>query len=392
MQLITFIIILSVFSLGVGTTIMLVPTFKQVITNIELITICVLPILISSGVFYLSTRSMELDKEFWASTTVRIEYQERYGRWETESYECNCTTDSKGNRSCSTCYRTVCNKYGPYFYAYNEFGVKTSLDETQFIKILNKWGGEKKLINTGESKGACPSGDLFEVKWNGTDETYQVYAQSKIYENKVRYNTVMNPHVTKKLIKNLRPYNYPKIRGIEQDRVVYDYAKPCLTANQISHSNHVLQKHSGIYGPMKREKHGQIIPFLFVYQNMPRDMIMAQKALLQCGNKNEYIVLINYDNQKQITWYDIITYSTEDGAVTYDMKMWLEANKSATIDIIADKMVEVLSEHWVRKEFSPLNEIIKIQIPTWIWVLGFIIYAAGLITAFIICVGNNSIR
>lgn len=54
-------------------------------------------------VFALSYGGAVMDTEVWSGQiTGKTRVHDTY----EESYECNCTTDSKGNRSCSTCYRT----------------------------------------------------------------------------------------------------------------------------------------------------------------------------------------------------------------------------------------------------------------------------------------------
>lgn len=351
--------------------------FNEYFTTVELILLFVFPILIAYVAFSLSTNAKERDWEFWGSTCVKAEYQERYGQWERESYECNCTTDKEGRRSCDTCYRMVCNKYGPYYYAYNEFDSQVSLTENQYKQLVSKFKNEK---NTRVSLGSCPSGDLWVSNWNKDSASYQVFVQQKPYKNKVRFNAIYNPKYSKQLIKKLQPLNYPPINGIDQIHIV---GSNFASSQDIKQANAILAHHAGIYGPKPHEQHGQVKPFIFTYINKPQQMVLAQRAYLEGGNKNEFIVLVNYDSlSKKISWYDIITY--DEGETPYRLKIWLESNRSATLTQISKQTVDLLSKYWQRKHFTHLNEVIMTPIPTWIWIAGFFMYAISLVLIFVV--------
>ena len=339
----------------------------------------VIPIGIVMAMYHITTHARVMDTEYWGNTIVTVTHQERYERWDPckSTYSCNCRTDSNGNETCDTCCDPGCVSYGPYYHAINENGLEIMLSEADYRKIANKFKNEK---NTGKQKGdSCKKGYLYEAKWDGEYNTYQIHVTKHRYENKVRHNKIFVPEsVTKK--EKSQTYPYPSISGVDQVHIIGewhdDYDK--------SQAEHRLDFHNGMYGPRPRDRSGQIKVFILLFKDQPKSVARLQKGLWQRGNKNEYTLMLGWDSKTQkISWYDDMTFEMS-GKCSNRIKKYVYDNPDLKLEVLASEMSNILAEHWLRREFTPLNALIKLDPPKWLWVVGILLgIVLGILGLFI---------
>lgn len=338
--------------------------FHRDFTMWELIAQFISPILLSVIVYASSISIKETDIEFWNSTCVSISRIEKHELYEKESYSCDCVTDTEtGTVSCNTCYEWVCNSYGPYWYAYNQNGTEQKISESTYAFIHAKWNNSEQFVKT-HGERSCKKGDEFEAKWNGLKETYVKFTEEKAYKNKVRFNAVYNPVKSWPEEKQKQVYKYPPISDILQENIIGDWPNN----HDLTNAKKLLEEYAGLYGPKSRAQNGQIAPFIFIYKDKSREIAEIQRSVLEGGNKNEFILILNWNSSSgQIDWYDVITFCENPGAKNR-MYEWLHQNDNASLEEITRYMIQVLKDNWLRREFTPLNEFIKITPSKGIWI------------------------
>lgn len=342
--------------------------YRKEYTWWEYILQLIIPIGIVMAMYYITTHARIMDTEYWGNTIVKVEYQEQYEYWDPckDTYDCNCTTDKDGNRSCDTCCDPGCVSYGPYYYAYNENGTQVMINEDTYHKIKDKFKTEK---NTNKQKGdSCKKGWLYEAKWNGEYDSYQVHVTKHKYENKVRYNKIFVPEEIKKEERK-KVHNYPSIVSLDQQHVIGEWYS--LKDKQIA--DHRLDFHNGMYGPKPRDNSGQIKAFLLLYKDTPKSIVRLQKGSWKRGNKNEYTLMIGWDSKtRKIVWYDDMTFELS-GKCSNRIKKYVYENPETSLEDLTNTMSNILAEHWLRREFTPLNALIKLDPPKWLWVVGILL-------------------
>lgn len=342
--------------------------FKHEYTWWEYILQLIFPLAIAGIVYQISTSVRETDFEFWGNTCVKVEWQDRYEYYDPckDTEECNCTTDKDGNRSCSTCCVGGCVTVYPYGIAWNEFGSYEYISEVMFNEIRLKFGN-KKTFEDYKGDG-CGRGDMHRSIWEGEKHTYQAFITRHKYENKVRFQPIYNPKTaTEEEIKSA--YKYPPINGIDQDHILGTWRDGLA----LERADNILASHAGIYGPKSQEEHGQVKPFILIFTDQPKRMADVQRAAWQNGNKNEYTLMLGMDAQNEnIKWFEIMTFS-QNGAVKNRMMEFLHSDPKLNIDRIADEMSYILAEHWKRRSFTPLNNLITLKPNGWTWFLGILL-------------------
>jgi len=362
--------ILTQFLIAIIFIVIIIIWYRDEYTWWEYILQALVPIFLALIINAISTTTRENDTEYWGNTIVKVAYQEEYEEYDPckETYDCNCTTDDDGNTSCDTCCRGGCVDYGPYWFIYNERGTERSVSKNKYRNIINHWSTQ---VHTKEDyKGDhCGKGDYHYAKWPKTRETYKIYATQHTYKNKVRYNKVYVPDQL--ITRNAQhTFEYPNIREFEQDHILGDY---WTGSNDRAEAELNLDIHAGLMGPRPQEQHGQIKPFLLLFKDASKDAASAQFARWQGGNKNEYTVMIGWNSKtNKITWYDIMTF-TENGACKNRMKEYLHENREASLEEITQKMRFVLNQHWERRSFTPINQLIKLKPTKGVWITAILL-------------------
>lgn len=169
--------------------------------------------------------SQTSDTEYWSETASKAIYSEP---WNEEvscrhSYDCNCSTDSKGNKTCSTCYMHSYDvDYHPAYWALvSSSGNSIGISESKYNYFVDKC--KNKSFSDQNRDFHNIDGDWYITYWPQTDNTIECMVQSKSYENRVQAsNSVFNyPDIEDKDKKFYELYDYPDItEGYKQKSIL----------------------------------------------------------------------------------------------------------------------------------------------------------------------------
>ena len=344
---------------------------KRKINWISIVLLIGLPSIIIFKTKDYSIQKQVEDTEYWSHLIVRAEYFEDWSTYVertcTRSYSCNCTRDSKGNKSCSTCYEdydcSYCDDTPTKCFGYDQYGKQHEITYALYKELERRWGNPKfielnRKINKHFSCGK--DGDEYEITWNGDINTAFTLTTIHTYVNKVQASTssVGYPKLSDAELKSLngKVYGYPDVDG-------NGYCKHLIGAND-PQTEQYLQWWGGKFG---REK--QIIFNVFVYYGA--NISYEQKRFWNGGNKNEYTVLLGKTSDGTIGWVDVITWTEQSGLIN-DTKQYVLANPSASLYDITTTISKQLEEQWVRRPFATFNYL-RIEPTRTAWTTALII-------------------
>lgn len=339
--------------------------FKKAFVWWEYVILGIAPPLIATLVYFTDQGARKWDTEYFTNTCVKVEYIEYWETWVdktcSRTYSCNCSTDSKGNRSCQTCTEyydcSYCDHNPARYYAYDEKGHKQSIPESEYRRISKKFGTERfvELNRDIDYHGGCgEDGDAYVAEWDGDQEKYEPYCTAHNYVNKVRLsNSYSFEELTPEQKKRVK--QYPDIRGVYQPAIVGQWPDKADLYN----ANFKLNRFNGQFGKKK-----QIKSFLFTYYNQKSDVVDLQRKYFEGGNKNEIILCVGYDNVG-VTWVRAFSWTDEKICENEAVRFY---NKNMKLEALVDHMIPVWTANWKRKEFTPLNDIINIVPSTTAWV------------------------
>lgn len=329
-----------------------------------------IPAFIATVIYFIGVNQKNWDIEWWSDTCVELRHEESYETEETRSYSCNCSTDSDGRESCSTCYEDYCSDHPEQWYAISSLGWLQAINEAEYHLIRKKWNAlELKIGTIGDEE--CRIGGVYSVNWNGDSISRQIFVQRHRYENDVRFNRVYVPQEYTKEMRYLPILDYYDVDGIDQNHII-GYWSDIADKEK---ADLILDRHAAKFGPKKREERGQILPLIWIYNDQPNSIARYHRAKHQGGNKNEYSLLIGYNSKTQkIDWYDIVTF-TQNGACVNRMKEFMHDNRdnrTASLEEISTEMTKILSNHWERREFTELNKMITFRPSAKLWAFGIL--------------------
>lgn len=304
---------------------------------------------------YMGGKYLEMSAtEYW---TGQVTSKHRdHGTYE-QPYDCFCTTDSKGNRSCSTCYET-------------HYTVKWYLKST--IGHI----GIKSLDRTSRSVYNTPNPQSYVNAYVGEPcsipNTYLNYVQAV-------ESSLVHEDGTGTLaggFKGLIP-SYPQLHSIYKlNRVIPVGAKLPGGVKAWNESLSELMKYLG--------GSKQINLFLVVAKVSDPSYIHTLKASWLGGNKNDAVVVIGTDGEDKILWADVFSWSKEP---MFDRVVREEIEKQGKLDkdVVLGIIQEATMAHYVRRpmaEFEYLKD--EVDPPQWIIVVLVIISIGGsILMAFI---------
>jgi hypothetical protein len=332
----------------------------------EYAVLAIAPLLLSGIIYSIDTSFRQSDLEFFSNQTVKVEY---YEYWETyvhktctRSYDCNCSTDSKGHKSCSTCHETYdcsyCDHNPARYIAYNESGKSKAISESEYKRIAKKFGTERFVeLNRNINKwGSCgKDGDMYVAEWNGDQEKFEIFATEHTYENKIRLSDSYGFRKLTKQEKSLI-HEYPPVNSVYQASITGNW----YNMNDYYRATFLLDRFNGKFGKSK-----QIKAFIFTYYNKPPNVADLQRIYFQNGNKNEIIICVGYTGS-QATWVKAFSW-TDEKVCENEAVRYFQPNM--TLTGLVEHMMPVWEKNWVRKQFTPYNEIINIQPSTTGWVI-----------------------
>lgn len=282
------------------------------------------------------------DTEFFSNSIEKIVYYEYWESWVSETctrtYDCNCSTDKNGSRSCDTCTETYdcsyCDKHPEYYEVVLNTGKAKGVTDSYGEIIRNKWKATEQFLDQDRhivEWGLCgEDGDAYAYFWDKDEKTAFTFCSEHYYENRIQASE--NLYRDYRKVDQEMAVPYPKVlkNGIQKHLIGYNDAN----------IEQFLQYVNGVYGKDKQLKF-----FVYVWNDtVPRSVVENQKAYWLKCNKNEFILCLFVD-EGIVKDIDFITWSEENynEILTYN---------DIPIEQTIRKTWEYLKNNWVRLEFA----------------------------------------
>lgn len=305
------------------------------------------------------------DREFWNSYVTYAEYTEAWSTWDEET----CTrqvpdgetcTGTGADRTCTTNYRTEtydcshCDNHPPSWEVTDNIGRTYGIESYLFEDLCKRWGNRKfRELNRhiDHHFGCGQDGDAYRTVFDNAFEHTQPVCAVHLYENRVQASrSVFNfQKVTPDDIKkyglfgydyNSDIFNYNPIKGISDPRA----------STRLSWWNAKL-------GAMKK-----VHMMVLVFQGQPRLAGELQQSYWCGGNKNEFVLCIGVDKNRQVEWTKVFSWTEVDRLKldversTYIMFSGADdGKKPLDLTMAVDSMATKVQRSFVKKSFKDFS-------------------------------------
>ena len=316
---------------------------------LSIIGVCV----IISVIWFADTYSTTADTEIWNGQIVSKSRD--HGHY-LRSYECNCSTDSKGNRRCSTCYKDR--------YTVNWSAVSTVGDIT--FDHLDSGSSSVYLTPDPYAYTKCYVGEPASLEHH--------------YVNYIRAVPESLFHgVLSKEFTNLIP-SYPRVHDYYHvDRVINVGSKvPSAFIGDLDNRLDMMLRN---VGPSKEVN----IIVVFVNSSDPNYRYSLEQSWVG-GKKNDVVIIFGVVDDKTISWVDVMTWAKNFNNELFHVMIRDSLKDVKTFD--SEKISAIITKNVVEKYSRPSMksfEYLKdsIQPPEWIIILCVILsFGGSLVTSW----------
>jgi|SRR5581483_545429 len=329
-------------------------TIKEMLLNIVIV--IVLIILAWETTSYVSM----LDTEIWNGEILS---KHRVHGSYVRSYSCNCTTDSKGNQTCQTCYE---DHYTVNWYA------KSNINDIQFDYADWTSRGVYSLPDPA-SYSSCKIGDPVSL-----ERRFKNYVK---VASKSLFHLDPNLAVFEKSIPN-----YPKVFSFYKINRVLN-TNSSISQDQINLLNDNLNHGLKELGPKKQ---ANIVVILTGIND--HNYKSAVESNWLGGKKNDILVFIGTDADKNITWADASTWAFNSGNEMLQVKLRDSLLESKTFDAetISKIILDSTNNYYKRPHMKDFKYLLDdIEPPMWVFITLLIIGIAGSIGLSIFFIKEN---
>lgn len=316
---------------------------------------------------FIMVSSNESDTEYRGSYVTKVIY---YQAWDEEvhcrhSYDCNCTTDKDGRKSCSTCYEHAYDvDYHPeHWTKVTNTGAEYEISKQNFLELQKQFGTQPYFVDMHRDYHSI-DGDAYYTDWNKKPETCDIVSTEHTYKNKVQASKSIFKFdvIDEKTKKTWGLYDYPKLTWTYQSMVL-GHGVDYMTDRKLQYLN-------GYYGVNK-----QFRMYILFFKDQSIEAAFKQRSYWEGGNKNEFVVCIGTDNLGRYKWNKCFSWMDKPD-LEVRVQDWLNDDKNHKngIDLgkFADWMPKQIEQHWQRKRFRDFEyldvEISSTQL-TWIFII-----------------------
>lgn len=301
------------------------------------------------------------DTEYLGSYVTKVHY---YQAWDEEvscshSYDCNCTKDSKGNESCSTCYRHAYDvDYHPEHWTKEDNnGDEYEITKSVYDDLRIRFATTTYFVDMKRDFHSV-DGDAYSTNWAGESIKSEVITKEHSYTNKVKVSQSIFKfeNIDEKTKKRWLLYDYPQING---------YYQPVVLGKKIDQAtDKKLQFINGFYGKSKQFK-----MFIMFFTNQSMDAAFKQRSYWEGGNKNEFTICICTDKSGKLSWVKCFSWMDKP-ELEVEVQDYFIDSKDINLSAFADWMPKQIEQHWHRKQFKDFDylEIQLTDTQMW-WIL-----------------------
>ncbi len=309
-----------------------------------------IPMLFSIIFVFYSKSSIETNlvtsNEFWGSFIDQLEYYEPWNEYITETCTRSCCCDADNNNCGTESYDCSYTKSHPPVYQILTTSKEViPITKIQFDKLRSQIGNVKfEELNRDFH---TMDGDLIYYKWHKDSSLAIPVTTIHKYENRVKvasqsvfnYGKVTNTEKEKYSLKD-----YPKIYDtFKMDAVLGDSSSDSNLANL------EFQYLNGLLGPTK-----QVRFFVLIFKNQPIDASLYQEKYWSGGNKNEFVINIGIDENRNVKWSKVFSWSKSEILKT-NVQNFINNQEIFNLQKVAKYVETEAEKHFVRRSFKEFD-------------------------------------
>lgn len=338
--------------------------YKHKITIWELGIPVVVVLLMIIGVSQFSKWSKTRDIEYWGHLGTIIVHKEPYSYEDTCSRSVACGTDSKGNtKYCTeyyTCIQDVRRKCFLQYPSRTDNGSGEALEwESAYIsyakykQLDSRWknNNHKFKQEHRDYYHRKNHGGAHWVFWDKKWQTAEPMVTVHSWKNKVQASSsVLNyPEVSKEEIKDWELYEYPIVNGGYELPTILDHYKSTWAADL--HFRFVNAE----LGPVKKVR-----TWILMFRNKDIQAARMQEAYWKGGNKNEVVICIGTDNDYNISWCHVFSWTDEKVLLTEIRNKVIDYNKISDETLLDfSKFLEKdIGQKFIKKDFDEFSYLV----------------------------------
>lgn len=312
------------------------------------------------------------DTEYWGGWIQKAEY---YEYWD-EEVPCRHPieeTDKDGNtRVVGYEHMYDVDEHPPYWQVIDSNGITITVDENKFEFLAKRFGNRDfvELNRHYHSK----DGDKYEATWNGKEKTFEPSVTAHTYENRLQASTSVFKF-EKVDPKKYNLFEYPKIVG-------YYYQPSILGPNTDRGAMQLFDNMNARLGAKR-----QLKIWVLIFVDKPLEAGFEQQSYWKNGNKNEFVIAIGINPDREIQWAHIFSWSENESLKT-DTRNYIIAQKRLDLVNLAGWIKPELEKRYKRKSFADFNYL-TVEPPLWAVILTFILTALASLVSSVWIIGNN---
>ena len=291
-----------------------------------------------------SVSSQTKDSETWNNYGTRAEYFEDWNeRVSCKHPQYSTSTDSKGNTTrtyTGDAHSYDVNYHSEYWQLKDNSGSSRRIKRSKFEEICKLW--KMKKFADLSRRYHNNDGDKYYSDYTKIFEDTVPVTTQHTYKNKIQASkSVFNfDEVMPDTIKQYKLVGYPT-------QTTFDY-NPIIGWSDWKASEY-LQKQNSLVGSRR-----QLHMLLLVFIDQPYTAAAYQEAYWKGGNKNEFIVCVGVDKQKNIKWTKVISWTT---AETLKVVTESKIKEMKTFDCMAvvKYMADTIPKSFRRREFAEFD-------------------------------------
>jgi hypothetical protein len=309
------------------------------------------------------------DTEVWSGRIVDAQHKEEYDEWHPES--CTTSTDDKGRttRSCT-----------PGYWEHHDAENHIKTTDNGWFSVSRSMDGEVRFNDSFPNRTA----ELAKFFPEGTPS-----ASTHTYVNKVQasYSIFKNKGIDPKDYPGLPKYPENVENYVSVPRFVGDIPDKDAIIDKLDEWNAELNKpvpDPDKPGKTKPWKEVNLI-FVNVGEDKPREYGLALQDSWQNGNKNDFTVSFSLNKDGTVAWAYAFSWSEVDILKLEVQDILMGSGKITDFAPIVDKVANLVSEKFVRKQFADFNYIqIELSgVSTGIlWIMQFLLLAVHGVLAY----------
>lgn len=336
----------------VVATIILLIFFTKKVTLLE-----VLALIIPSALLILLMNTIMVayrtsDTEYFGSYTTKVIY---YEKWDEEvhcrhSYDCNCTTDKDGRKSCSTCYEHAYDVdfHPEHWTKKDNLGNEYEITKTEFLRLQERFATKPYFVELNRDYHSI-DGDSYVTDFAGQPDKSDVLTTEHSYTNKIMasHSVFKFENIDEKTKKIWGLYDYPKTNWYYQP-IVLGYSVDQITERKLQFIN-------GLYGSRK-----QFRMYLLFFKGKSVDVAFKQRSYWEGGNKNEFVICIGLNDKNTTDWVKCFSWSDKP-ELEVEVEEFFNDNKTIDLNKFSDWLPPQINQHWKRKKFKDF-EYLQIEL------------------------------